>query len=269
MRILFLGDIVGRSGRDAFVERVPELRARLALDLVVVNGENASHGFGLAPDMARAFLAAGADVITLGNHAWDRREIIPYLEEERRVIRPINFPPGTPGHGAVVVEVPGNRRALVINVMGRLFMDPLDDPFRAIQVELAKHRLGQTIQAAILDVHGEATSEKQAFGHSFDGMVSLVIGTHTHVPTADHQILPGGTAYQTDAGMCGDFDSVIGMQKGGATLRFWRKMPGERLAPAEGEATLCGLFVETDDATGLATRVAPLRQGGRLSQTLP
>jgi metallophosphoesterase (TIGR00282 family) len=236
---------------------------------VVVNGENASHGFGLAPDMARAFLAAGADVITLGNHAWDRREIVPYLEEERRVIRPINFPPGTPGHGAVVVEVQGNRRALVVNAMGRLFMDPLDDPFRAIQAELAKHPLGRSVQATILDVHCEASSEKQAFGHSFDGMASLVIGTHTHVPTADHQILPGGTAFQTDAGMCGDFDSIIGMQKGGAALRFWRKMPGEKLSPAEGEATLCGLFVETDDATGLATRVAPLRQGGRLSQVMP
>ncbi len=269
MRILFLGDIVGRSGREAFVERVPGLRRDLALDLVVVNGENASHGFGLAPDMARAFLAAGADVITLGNHAWDRREIIPYLEEERRVIRPINFPPGTPGHGAVVVEVPGDRRALVVNAMGRLFMDPLDDPFRAIQAELAKHRLGQSILAAILYVLCVATRVAQAFGHSFDGLASLVIGTHTHVPTADHQILPGGTAYQTDAGMCGDFDSVIGMQKGGASLRFWRKMPGEKLSPAEGEATLCGLFVETDDATGLATRVAPLRQGGRLSQAMP
>jgi len=161
-----------------------------------------------------------------------------------------------------------------MNVMGRLFMDPLDDPFRAVQAELQRHTLGpaaggRTIQAAILDVHAEASSEKQAFGHSFDGMLSLVIGTHTHVPTADHQILPGGTAYQTDAGMCGDYDSVIGMQKGGAALRFWKKMPGEKLAPAEGEATLCGLYVETDDATGLATRVAPLRQGGRLSQLMP
>ncbi|WP_424812572.1 TIGR00282 family metallophosphoesterase [Roseococcus sp. YIM B11640] len=269
MKILFLGDIVGRSGRDAFVERVPGLRQQLGLDLVVVNGENASHGFGLSPDMARAFLAAGADVITLGNHAWDRRELIPYLSEEPRVIRPINFPPGTPGLGAVVVEVAGGRRALVINAMGRLFMDPLDDPFRAVQAELQKHRLGQTVHAAILDVHAEATSEKQAFGHSFDGLVSLVVGTHTHVPTADHQILPGGTAYQTDVGMCGDYDSVIGMQKGGAALRFWRKMPGERLAPAEGEATLCGIYVETDDATGLALRIAPMRQGGRLSQILP
>jgi metallophosphoesterase (TIGR00282 family) len=269
MRILFLGDVVGRSGRDAVVARLPGLRAALLADLVVLNGENASHGFGLSPDMARAFLAAGADVITLGNHAWDRREIIPFLEEEPRVLRPANFPPGTPGRGAVVVEVPGGRKALVMQVMGRLFMDPLDDPFRAAQAELAKHRLGVTVQAAILDVHAEASSEKQAMAHSFDGRASLVVGTHTHVPTADHQILPGGTAFQTDAGMCGDYDSVIGMGKGGAALRFWKKMPGERLAPAEGEATLCGLFVETDDATGLARRVEPVRLGGRLSPAMP
>ncbi|MBX9699175.1 MAG: YmdB family metallophosphoesterase [Acetobacteraceae bacterium] len=271
MRILFLGDVVGRSGRDALTAALPGLRARLALDLVVVNGENASHGFGLAPEMARAFLAAGADVITLGNHAWDRKEIIPYIETEKRVIRPVNFPPGTPGAGVFVAEVQGGRRALVINVMGRLFMDALDDPFRAVQAELAKHRMGAqgTIQAAIIDVHAEASSEKAAMAHSFDGMVSLVIGTHTHVPSADHQILPGGTAFMSDAGMCGDYDSIIGMQKGPAALRFWRKMPGERLAPAEGEATLCGLFVETDDATGLARRVAPLRLGGRLSQAMP
>jgi hypothetical protein len=271
LRILFLGDVVGRSGRDALTAQLPGLRARLALDLVVVNGENASHGFGLAPEMARAFLAAGADVVTLGNHAWDRKEIIPYIETEPRLVRPVNFPPGTPGRGAYVAEVPGNRRALVVNVMGRLFMDALDDPFRAVQAELQKHRMGAagTIQAAVVDVHAEASSEKAALGHSFDGLVSLVVGTHTHTPTADHQILPGGTAYQTDAGMCGDYDSVIGMQKAGAALRFWRKMPGERLAPAEGEATLCGLFVETDDATGLARRVAPLRLGGRLSQAMP
>ena len=269
MHILFLGDVVGRAGRDAVVAALPDLRRRLAAELVVVNAENASHGFGLAPDMARAFLAAGADVITLGNHSWDRKEIIPYMEQEPRILRPANFPPGTPGRGAVVVDVPGNRKALVMQVMGRLFMDPLDDPFRAVQAEIQKHRLGTTIHAAVLDIHAEASSEKCAFGHSFDGLVSLVVGTHTHVPTADHQILPGGTAFQSDAGMCGDYDSVIGMQKGGAALRFWRKMPGEKLAPAEGEATLCGVFVETNDATGLATRVEPLRVGGRLSQVMP
>ena len=269
MRILFLGDVVGRSGRDALTTSLPGLRTALRADLVVVNGENASHGFGLAPEMARSFLAAGADVITLGNHAWDRKEIIPFLEAEPRVIRPANFPPGTPGRGAVVVDVPGNRRALVVNVMGRLFMDALDDPFRAVQAEVQKYRLGGTIHASVIDVHAEASSEKAAFGHRFDGLVSLVVGTHTHTPTADHQILAGGTAYQTDAGMCGDYDSVIGMQKGGASLRFWRKIPGEKLAPAEGEATLCGVFVETDDATGLARRIDPVRLGGRLSQAMP
>lgn len=190
MRILFLGDIVGRSGRDAVGAALPGLRRDLALDLVVVNAENASHGFGLAPEMARALFAAGADVLTLGNHAWDRKEIIPYLEEEPRVIRPLNYPPGTPGRGAVVVDVPGGRRALVVQAMGRLFMELLDDPFRAVQAELAKHRLGGPggVQAAIVDFHAEATSEKQAMGHSFDGRASLVIGTHTHVPTADARI---------------------------------------------------------------------------------
>ncbi|MBR0647029.1 TIGR00282 family metallophosphoesterase [Plastoroseomonas hellenica] len=269
MRILFLGDVVGRAGRDAVERELPRLRAALALDLVVVNAENASHGFGLSPEMARAFLAAGADVLTLGNHAWDRKEIIPFIEQEKRLIRPLNYPPGTPGKGSVVVEVPGNRRALVVQAMGRLFMELLDDPFRAIQAELAKHRLGGTVQAIIIDIHAEATSEKQAVAHSFDGLASLVIGTHTHVPSADHRILAGGTAFQSDAGMCGDYDSVIGMQKGAAALRFWRKVPSERLAPAEGEATVCGLFVETDDATGLAKRAEPLRLGGTLSPTMP
>ncbi|MBR0668937.1 YmdB family metallophosphoesterase [Roseomonas hellenica] len=269
MRILFLGDVVGRAGRDAVERELPRLRAALALDLVVVNAENASHGFGLSPEMARAFLAAGADVLTLGNHAWDRKEIIPFIEQEKRLIRPLNYPPGTPGKGSVVVEVPGNRRALVVQAMGRLFMELLDDPFRAIQAELAKHRLGGTVQAIIIDIHAEATSEKQAVAHSFDGLASLVIGTHTHVPSADHRILAGGTAFQSDAGMCGDYDSVIGMQKGAAALRFWRKVPSERLAPAEGDATVCGLFVETDDATGLAKRAEPLRLGGTLSPTMP
>ena len=269
MRILFLGDTVGRTGREAAAVALPQLRERLRIDLAVVNAENASHGFGLAPDMARALFAAGADVITLGNHAWDRKEIIPFIATEPRVVRPLNFPPGTPGAGAVVVEVPGGRRALVMNAMGRLFMDPLDCPFRGTTDILARYRLGGTIHAIVIDFHAEATSEKLGFAHSFDGQVSLVVGTHTHVPTSDHQILAKGTAFQSDAGMCGDYDSVIGMAKEGAAARFVRKMPGERLAPAEGPATVCGLFVETDDATGLAVRVEPVRMGGRLSQVVP
>ena len=269
MRILFLGDTVGRSGREGAAAALPELRKSLRIDLAIVNAENASHGFGLAPDMAAALFAAGADVLTLGNHAWDRKEIIPYIAQQPRVLRPLNFPPGTPGAGSVVVEVAGGRRALVMNAMGRLYMDALDCPFRGTAEILARYRLGGTVHAIVSDFHAEATSEKLSYGHIFDGQMSLVVGTHTHVPTADHQILAGGTAYQTDAGMCGDYDSVIGMAKEGAAARFMRKMPGERLAPAEGPATICGLFVETDDATGLALRVEPVRTGGRLSQSVP
>ncbi|MBV9748156.1 MAG: TIGR00282 family metallophosphoesterase [Acetobacteraceae bacterium] len=269
MRILFLGDVVGRSGREAVLARLPRLREALRADLCVVNAENASHGFGLAPDMAEAILAAGADAITLGNHAWDRKEIIPYIAQQARVIRPLNFPPGTPGGGSVLVDLADGRKALVLNAMGRLFMDALDDPFRGTAELLARYKLGASVGAIVADFHAEATSEKLAYAHSFDGSVSLVVGTHTHVPTSDHQILPGGTAYQTDAGMCGDYDSVIGMGKQGAAARFWHKMPGERLAPAEGEATVCGLFVETEDRTGLAVRVEPVRVGGRLSEVMP
>jgi len=268
VNILFLGDIVGRSGRDAVIAALPGLRRDLSLDLVVANAENAAHGFGLTPEIARALYAAGCDALTLGNHAWDRREILGYIETEPRLLRPINYPPGTPGRGAQLVDANG-KRALVVNAMARLFMDPLDDPFAIVRAELGRHRLGVTVDAILIDLHGEASSEKQAFAHHFDGQVTLVVGTHTHVPTADERVLAGGTAYQTDAGMCGDFDSVIGMAKDGSITRFLRKLPGERLAPAEGEATICGLFVQTDPATGLARRVAPLRMGGCLSPQSP
>ncbi len=269
MRILFIGDVVGRTGREAVAASIPKLREALRVDLAIVNAENASHGFGLGPEMAAALFAAGADVITLGNHAWDRKEIIPYIAETPRVIRALNFPPGTPGGGAVVVDVSGERRALVLQAMGRLYMDPLDCPFRATADLLSRYRLGATVAAVVADFHAEASSEKMAYAHFLDGKVSAVIGTHTHCPSADAQILPGGTAFQSDAGMSGDYDSVIGMQKDAATLRFWRKMPGERLAPAEGEATVCGVFVETDDATGLARRVEPVRVGGHLAEAMP
>ncbi|MBB2202666.1 TIGR00282 family metallophosphoesterase [Gluconacetobacter tumulisoli] len=269
MRILFLGDIVGRTGRDAVMAHLPDLRRTLRLDLVVVNGENASHGFGLSPSIARDLMEAGADVITLGNHSWDRKDLIGHIDQEPRIVRPANYPPGTPGQGSVVVTLVDGRKALVINVMGRQFMEALDDPFRAVADVLSRHRLGVTVQAAVVDIHAEASSEKWAMGHVLDGRVSLVIGTHTHTPTADHRILSGGTAYQTDAGMCGDYDSVIGMAKDAAIARFLRRMPGERLQPAEGEASLAGMMVETDDTTGLARRMAPLRLGGLLAPTTP
>jgi hypothetical protein len=269
MRILFLGDIVGRSGRDAVRTRLPGLRQTLGIDLAVVNAENASHGFGLAPDMAQALFDAGADVVTLGNHTWDRKEIIPFLSQTTRLLRPLNYPPSAPGQGSTVVTLADGRKALVIQAMGRLYMDPLDCPFRGIADVLAPHRMGGGVQAIFVDFHAEATSEKMAFAHFLDGQVSAVVGTHTHCPTADAQILPGGTAFQSDAGMCGDYDSVIGMVKGDATARFWRKVPGAKLQPAEAEATVCGVFIETDDATGLARRIAPLRVGGRLAEAMP
>ena len=269
MHILFLGDVVGRAGREAAATALTRLKRDLRIDLAIINAENASHGFGLAPDMARALFAAGADVITLGNHAWDRKEITGYIADTPRLIRPLNFPPGTPGAGSATVELSDGRKAVVLNAMGRLFMDPLDCPFRTSAVELAKFKLGSSVQAIVIDFHAEATSEKMAYAHSFDGQVSLVVGTHTHCPSADHQILPGGTAFQSDAGMCGDYDSVIGMTKEGSATRFWRKMPGERLQPAEGEPTICGLMLVTNDTTGLAEQIHPIRLGGRLSQTMP
>jgi metallophosphoesterase (TIGR00282 family) len=270
MRILFLGDVVGRTGRETVAAEVPGLRRSLGLDLVIVNGENASHGFGLAPEMAEALFKAGTDVITLGNHSWDRKEIVPYIADHPRLIRPLNFPDGTPGGGSVVVDVPGGRKALVVQALGQLYMEPiLACPFHTTREVLARHRMGATVNAVVLDIHAEASSEKMAYAHSFDGQASLVVGTHTHCPSADAQILPGGTAFQSDAGMCGDYDSVIGMLKDGGTLRFWRKMRGERLGPAEGPATLCGVFVDTDDVTGLAQRIEPVRIGGRLKPAMP
>jgi metallophosphoesterase (TIGR00282 family) len=269
MRILFLGDIVGRSGRDAVIAEVPRLRAALDIDFCVVNGENAAAGYGITIKICESLYAAGVDVLTTGNHVWDQRELIGAIDGDARLLRPLNYPPGTPGKGARTFQLADGRRILVVNLMLRHNMDALDDPFAAIDRELASRPLGTAVAAIVADVHGEATSEKMAMGHHLDGRVSLTVGTHTHVPTADAQILPRGSAYQTDAGMCGDYDSVIGMRKEPALLRFTRKMPTERLAPAEGPASVCGVFVETDDATGLARRVEPVRVGGRLSPALP
>jgi 2',3'-cyclic-nucleotide 2'-phosphodiesterase len=268
MRFLLCGDIVGRAGREVVIAHVPRLRRELALDFVIANGENAAHGFGITDTICAELYAAGVDVITTGNHVWDRREIIGYIGGDPRLLRPTNFPPGTPGRGHCVLALSDGRKLLVINAMARLFMDAIDDPFTGVDRLLAEHPLG-TVDAVLVDFHGEATSEKMSMGHFCDSRVSAVIGTHSHVPTADHQILPGGTAYMTDAGMCGDYDSVIGMQKEAAVARFVRKMPGERLQVAEGEGTLCAAFVETDDATGLARRIAPLRLGGRLQPQWP
>lgn len=266
MKILFLGDVVGRAAREAVLRQVPLWRKQWALDFVIVNGENAAGGFGITPAIAEAFFEAGVDVISTGNHVWDQQEIQGYIDTENRLLRPVNFPSGTPGIGANLFQA-GDQRVMVVNVMGQLFMETLDDPFVAIERELAACPLGESADAIIVDVHAEATSEKMAMGHFCDGRASLVVGTHTHVPTADTQILPNGTAYQTDAGMCGDYDSVIGMEKEEPLKRFRTKLRGGRFAPAPGTPTLCGLVVETDDQSGLAVDIAPLRFGGRLSST--
>lgn len=268
MKLLFLGDIVGRAARDAIVSDLPGLRSDLGVDFVVVNGENAAGGFGITGQICEDLFDAGVDVITLGNHAWDQREALVHIEREPRLIRPVNFPAGTPGRGAGLFETAKGERVLVINAMGRVFMDPLDDPFAAIEREIGACPLGEAADAILVDFHGEATSEKMAMGHFCDGRASLVVGTHSHVPTADAQILPGGTAYQTDAGMCGDYNSVIGMDKDEPVNRFLSKIPSGRFQPALGPATLCGVFVETD-GKGLARRVEPVRIGGRLKRALP
>jgi 2',3'-cyclic-nucleotide 2'-phosphodiesterase len=269
MRLLFLGDIVGRPGRNAVVERLPALRERWRLDCVVVNAENAAGGFGLTEAICDEVLLAGADVVTLGNHAFDQREALVFIERQPRLVRPANYPAGTPGRGAAMVETRAGARVLVVNLMGRLFMDALDDPFAAIDRELDACPLGRGADAIVVDMHAEATSEKQALAYHVDGRASLVVGTHTHAPTADHRILPAGTAFQSDAGMCGDYDSILGMAKDEPMRRFLQKTPGARLEPATGAGALAGLAVETDDRSGLATRVAALRLGPHLDETWP
>jgi len=268
MRLLFIGDVIGRAGRSAIAEHVPVLRQKLGLDFVVANGENAAGGFGLTENIAQDFLNAGVDCVTLGNHSFDQREALVFIERAPHVLRPVNYPPGTPGRGAWLYETRAGARVLVVSVLGRVFMDAMDDPFAAVERELSACPLGQAADAIILDLHAEASSEKQALANFADGRVSMAVGTHTHVPTADWRILPHGTAFQSDAGMTGDYDSVIGMDKDEPIRRFIRKTPGSRFEPADGPATLCGLFVETG-ADGLAKRVEPVRVGGLLAQALP
>jgi len=270
MRLLYLGDVMGRAGRTAIAEHLPRLRADWRLDFVVVNGENASNGMGLSGDHAKLLLEAGADCLTLGDHAFDQKDMMQAIEQESRIIRPINFAKTAPGRGHRLFNAKGGRKVLVTQVLGQVFMKrAFDDPFSALEPVLKAHPLGGLAQAVIVDIHCEATSEKMAIGHFCDGRASLVVGTHTHVPTGDAQILPGGTAYQTDAGMCGDYNSVIGMDKAEPMRRFITGMAKSRFTPASGEATLSGVFVETDDRTGLARQVRMVRVGGRLEQAAP
>lgn len=269
MRILFLGDIMGRSGREAVERHLPNLKTRLQPDAIIVNAENAAHGDGITSKISETLFTLGVDCITTGNHVWGQREAIGWIDREPRVLRPLNYPAGTPGKGFYKKHLPDGRLLMVVNPMGRQWMETLDCPFVAMQKTLEPETLGKTAIAIFVDFHAEATSEKMAMAHFLDGRVSAVIGTHTHIPTADAQVLPGGTAYQTDAGMCGDYDSCIGVRKDIPLNKFVRKMPGEKYVPAEGEATVCGVLVVTDDKTGLARSIAPVRVGPRLSSTLP
>jgi metallophosphoesterase (TIGR00282 family) len=269
MRLLFLGDVVGRAGRDAVADRLPGLIQQHGFDCVVVNGENASHGRGLTEQHFQGLKAAGADVVTLGDHAFDQRDTLTYIGREPTLVRPINMAPGVPGRGAALIETRGGFRVLVVNALGRVFMDPIDDPFRAVEAAVAACPLGEQADAIVVDFHTEATSEIQAMGHFLDGKATLVVGTHTHIPTADARILRGGTALMADAGMCGDYDSVIGVDADEPLSRFLTGISNGRFTPAEGEATLCGIAVETDTATGLAVRISPVRVGGVLAQALP
>ena len=268
MHILFIGDIVGRPGRDVVAAELPRLKEALKLDFVIANGENAAGGFGLTRAIADDLFAMGIDCLTTGNHWADQKEILAFIDHEDRILRPRNYPPGTPGKGAGLYETRSGAHVLVMNVQGRVFMDALDCPFAAVEAELAACPLGEGADAVVVDIHAEATSEKMAIGQFCDGRASLVVGTHSHIPTADAQILPGGTAYQTDAGACADYDSVIGMEKYEPVQRFIKKMHGSRFTPAMGPATLCAVYAETG-ANGLAIRVEPLRVGGRLQQTVP
>jgi metallophosphoesterase (TIGR00282 family) len=270
VRLLFIGDIVGRSGRAVVSDRLPGLISNWKLDFVVINAENSAGGFGITETIYNELIDVGADAVTLGNHAWDQREALVFIERAPRLIRPLNYPPGTPGRGAALLESKGGKRVLVVNLMGRHSMEPvLDDPFPAIDRELHACPLRTGADAIIIDMHAEATSEKQSMGHFLDGRASLVVGTHTHVPTGDHRILAGGTAYQTDAGMTADYNSCIGMAKEEPLNRFLRRISSSKFEAASGPATLCGIAVETDDATGLARQVSAVRLGPHLEEARP
>jgi len=259
MKILYCGDVVGRPGREAVIGQVPNLREKYKLDMVIVNAENAAHGFGLTPAICRDFFSVGVDGITTGNHVFDKPEIVSFLDADKRIIRPLNYPEGTIGKGSMILELPNGKKLLVAQVMGRVFMEALDCPVRALENVLASQKLGVQVNAILVDIHAEATSEKISFAHYFDGKVSAIFGTHTHVPTADECILKNGTAYLSDVGMCGDYDSVLGFEEEAPIARLLKKYPTDRLIPSKGKGTFCAVMVETDDKTGLALKVERIK----------
>lgn len=261
---------MGSAGRDIIVKKIPELRKSLHLDCVIVNVDNAAGGFGVTRRICEEFAAAGVDVMTGGDHIWDQKEAFSFISNYPLLLRPANFPEGTPGNGTRIHTTSLGQKVLVIHLLCQVFMKfTLDNPFACVENLLSKHRLRGTVEAIIVDLHGEASSEKMAMAQFLDGKVSLVVGTHTHVPTADTMIFPKGTGYQTDAGMCGDFHSVIGFEPEAPLKHFVGKMKMERLVAAQAHPTLCGVYLETDDRTGLAKKISPVRIGGKLSQAMP
>ncbi len=255
MKVVYCGDVVGRAGRDAVLINLKKIREQFGADIVIVNVENAAHGFGVTPGIAKEFLESGADVLTTGNHVWQQRDIIPFLDENKRIIRPLNYPETANGRGTVEFELLNGKKILITQVLGRVLMESVDNPALAIDKLLKQYKLGANIDAIFVDIHAESTSEKLSMGYYLDGRVSIVAGTHTHVPTADAKVLPNGTAYITDVGMCGNYDSVIGFEKQAPIDRLCQRYTGSRLEVCRNNGTVWGIAVETDDKTGLAKSI--------------
>ena len=265
MNILILGDIVGPSGREALIKKLPNLIKKKKLDFVIINGENAADsGVGITKKNTEEFFEAGTDVITSGNHIWDEKETMEFITSEKRLLRPENLIKGSPGLGSGIFKSKNNKKVAVINLMGNIFMKKCEDVFESAKKFIQTVKLKKDADFIVVDMHGEITSEKMAIGYLFDGKVTMVVGTHTHVPTSDHRILEKGTAYQTDIGMCGDYNSVIGMNRDNSLKKFFKDSSAVRHYPALGEATISGLLVFADHTTGLAKKVEPVIIGGAL-----
>ena len=269
MKILFLGDVVGPSGRKVIFENLPTIIRKKKLDFVVVNGENsADPGVGITKDIANEFFEIGVDVISTGNHVWDQKEALEFIKFEKRLLRPFNLEKGSPGNGYGVFQSKNNKRVAVINLMGNVFMKKCDDVFEAAKKFINTIHLKKEADFIVVDIHGEITSEKMAMGYLFDGKATLVVGTHTHVPTSDHTIMEKGTAYQTDVGMCGDYKSVIGMNRDNSLKKFLKDPSAVKHYPSLGKATISGIMVVADDKTGLATKVEPIVVGANLENRI-
>ena len=265
MNILLLGDIMGPSGRKAIIEKLPEIIKKKEIDFAIVNGENAGDmGVGITKKNFDEFMKAGADVVTTGNHVWDEKEAIEFITLEKRLLRPQNLVQGSPGNGYGIFNSKNNKKVAVINLMGNIFMKKCDDVFKAAKKFIEEVRLKKDADFIVVDMHGEITSEKMAMGYLFDGRATMFIGTHTHVPTSDHRIMEKGTAYQTDVGMCGDYNSVIGMNRDNSLKKFLKDPSAVKHYPALGEATISGLMVVADNKTGLANKIEPIVLGGSL-----